>query len=509
MHQLLLSIRHLNHAMNTAAATVLLCSLITTGVTMTAAGEIDLPNPYPRTNPNLLANPTFDGSTSWSYAGKNGTTPMHVADPTGGHTPDGTGYIKFPGNTAQEYAQIKSEMFYMTGHGGALQYDAPYTISWHMKTQNEPVYVSACLHMYDADGNRTFSHGTGQGAVSTTGEWQEVVCVVRVTDPNVVRVQVVVEAPPVITYPQDFYVDDVYFGYGVSLTENPAASRQTFTSGNVTIDELGNWRVFENGQWKDFFPFGLQVNNLRTNYQSLSDQGFNLLLAVQWRYQVERAQNAVNAVYNPTGLRIGLRLARYAVPGDSYWTHARLASVIQDLNGNSGNPDLGETLLCYYWDNENNWSSWNYWFDMIDTVRNNDLDHPIFVLNGYPSVQRIFSKRLSDVCATYTGYASGNMMENGTDRIDLLQYAQKQDTPVSIAQINEVEETIYGMRMRVYYALIHGAKGVTWWGDGFAPGVDMDVTKLAENRAWWSDIPNLRNEIDQMMPLIRQKHWTN
>jgi|GEM_PF-1555195 len=456
----------------------------------TNAGTINLPHKYPRTNPNLLSNPTFNGSTSWVL----NDGPVYQS--SGSRTADGSGCIKFPAGE-DTYSQLISEMFYN------FEYNTPYTVSFYMKTQHEPVYLSVCLHMYDANNERTFSYNTGRVATSTTGEWQEAVSIVNITDPNVVKFKIVIEEFNSAAYTSDFFVDDVYFGKGISFYEAQVTARQTFSSSKVTIDELGNWRVYEAGAWKDFFPFGMYPNmSLRNNFISLSGQGFNTVLGMQFQSQMQLAADATSD-YNPNGMRVGLRLAKYAVPGDSYWTLPLLGSNIQSINSS-----FSETLLCYDWDNENNWSTWSHWFDMVDTIRNNDVSHPIYILNGYPGVQRLFSKRLSDVCGTYTGPA-GTAMETGAFKFDMLQYLENQDIPASAGQINYVDEETYGMRMRVYYCLINGAKAIFWWGDGYNNTGGADSSLIVENRLWWSDIPNLRNEIDAMLPILKQPHWTS
>ncbi|MFA6100605.1 MAG: carbohydrate binding domain-containing protein [Victivallaceae bacterium] len=448
-------------------------------------GTINLPNKYPRTNPNLLSNPAFNGSANWTL----NSGPVYQS--TGGHTADGSGCIKFPAGE-DTYCQLVSDYINYPN----FEYNTPYTISFYMKTQHEPVYLHACLHMYDVNNNRTFSYNTGRLAVSTTGEWQEAVCIVNITDPNIVKVKVVIEEVSSAAYTSDFFVDDVYFGKAISFAEAPVTSRQTFSGSKVTIDELGNWRVYESGVWKDFLPFGLQPDDSRTqqDYNSLSNQGFNSMFGMQYKSQIQTAANATSS-YNPTGLRSALRLSTYATPGQTYWTLTRLASTITDINSS-----LSENLLGYYWDNEENWTTWSpLWFDMVSTIRNNDSNHPIYVNNGDPAVQRLFSKRLSDVCGTYYGM-DGTAMESGPYKFDVLQYLQKQDIPASVNQINNVENTSYGMRMRIYYGLINGAKGFIWWGDCVA---------RAETCAWWSDIQYLRSEIDQMLPVLKQPHWTN
>ncbi|MFA7230370.1 MAG: carbohydrate binding domain-containing protein [Victivallaceae bacterium] len=455
------------------------------------AGTINLPHKYPRTNPNLLSNPTFNGSAGWTL------NPSTEYQSSGGHTADGSGCIKFLAGQCSWSHQVKSETFYN------FEYDTPYTISFYVKTQHEPVYLNACLHMYDANEERTYSYSTGFVATSTTGEWQEAVCVVKITDYNIVKFKVVIEERESAAYTSDFFIDDVYFGKGISFDQPPVNSKETFSGSKVTIDELGNWQVYENEQWKDFFPFGLYVNwDHRENFNSLSTQGFNTVLSLQVTEHLQWAQDAVSS-FNPNGMRAGWRLQQYAKP-DDYWTMELLANKINYIASN-----WSDTLLCYDWDNENNWTNWSCWFDMVNTIRNSDANHPVYVLNGYCGVQRLFSKRLSDVCGTYV-HSAGGTMETGGFKFDVLQYLTKQNIPASAAQLNGVEQTAYGMRMRVYYALIQGAKAIFWWGDGLTDGpADEDETLLAENRPWWSDIPNLRNEIDSMLPILKQPNWTS
>jgi Carbohydrate binding domain len=467
--------------MNSVKKMFIAVMILSFSIISVQSGTINLPHKYPRSagGTNLLTNSIFNGSTGWSLS------PIPQYDSTVSRTSDGTGSIKIPVNTSN-YAQVRSGL--MTN----FELNKPYTISFYIKTQHEPVYVSACLHMYDADDNRTFSYATGQATTSTTGEWQEVAFIVTVTDPDIEKIKVVIEKKASATYTSDYHIDEVYFGEGISFEQAPVSSREPFDGSKVKIDELGNWQVYEGSSWKDFFPFGLYPG-VRTDYESLSDQGFNLVMSQQFRSQVEMAEDAVST-FNPNGMRAGLRLARYAVPGDAYWTHTLLESVVTDLN-----TDLSETLLCYDWDNENNWSTWSYWFDMVDAVRDNDTSHPIYILNGNPAVQRLFSERLSDVCGTYTGFDTVNY-ESGYSKFKILQSLEKQTTPVSIAQLNYVEDETYGFRLRLYYALIMGAKGIVWWGDTVA---------LAETYDWWDSIEDLRTEVDALMPIIKQPHWTS
>lgn len=445
-------------------------------------GPIDLPHKYPRTAPNLLSNPSFDTGALWTLA----SGPVYDGEIS--RTP-GSGSIRFP-KGEDIYAQVKSPLI------ADFEYYRPYTISFYLKTGHEPVYVNACLHMYDADNYRTFSYSTGRGAASTTEDWQEVVCIVYISDPAVKKVQVVFEVKNSAAYTEDFHIDDVYFGKRISFDQAPAAFRIPFDGSKVKIDELGNWQVFEKGSWNDFFPLGIYVDLARPDYHSLSDQGFNLVLSQQFKSQLQKAKDALSP-FNPNGMKAGLRLARYAVPDDIYWTLTRLADTIQEIH--APEDDLSETLLCYDWDNEGNWTTWCHWFNMVDTIRAADESHPIYTMNGYPAVQRLFTG-ISDVSGTYIGFSSGDSFESGFGKFHVLQYLENQSIPVSIAQLNNIEETPEGFRKRLYFALIMGAKGAVWHGD---------TLMRAENRQWWDDIDDLRTEVDAMMPLLKQPHWSS
>lgn len=474
---------------------------------------------HPRTADNLLetdcvnssgvhvaGNSSFDGSGgSWELVG-DPSAPSYTSaqDHTGG---SGSGSVEFTTVTLAggSYAQLKSCRIPMS----ALEYDKPYTISFFIKSQVEPAYVEATLHTYNSanvrlspdssNGNALNVYSTSIGAASETGEWEEVTLVVTITDRNVAKVQVAIGYMASGPQRPNVFVDDVYFGRGISFANEPSDERDTFSSDRVEIDVLGNWRVKENGEWKDFFPFGLYPDLARTDYDSLSAAGFNLVLSQQYVSQVAKARDA-----EPVRMYAGLRLAKYARQ-DSGWPLTTLTATIEDILDDS---TLADTLLLYDWDNEENWGRWSWMDDVASTLRGEDADRPIYMLNGYAAVQRLFSP-FSDVAGTYVGYDSALPMSGryaNVGRFEVLQSLEKQRTPVSIAQLNSVEDTEHGFRLRVYDALIKGAKGIVYWGDD--DPLVMGTNDRVENREWWDDVPNLREELDELLPILKQPHWT-
>jgi hypothetical protein len=67
------------------------------------------------------------------------------------------------------------------------------------------------------------------------------------------------------------------------------------------------------------------------------------------------------------------------------------------------------------------------------------------------------------------------------------------------------------MRLRLYNSIILGAKAMGYWRDCYK-GCSEEFQKSVgpvDKKPWWPDFPNLRHEVDELLPLIRQPHWTS
>ncbi|HVL00517.1 MAG TPA: hypothetical protein VM553_11935, partial [Dongiaceae bacterium] len=111
--------------------------------------------------------------------------------------------------------------------------------------------------------------------------------------------------------------------------------------------------------------------------------------------------------------------------------------------------------------------------------------------------------KLSDVSGTYVGLDFSGKYESGFAKYEVLNNSLVQQTPASIAQLNDIENRSFGFREMTYNAIIKGAKGIVMWGDGVA-AADGKTLVFVESRAWWTDIPKLRRELDQLLPALEK-----
>lgn len=453
-------------------------------------------HPLAAATPNLVTGATFEESGTWLLS--TGTSYSRSVSKE-----SGTGSIKFsvddPNAKSAWYAQIQSNRI------ENFKYLTPYTISAQVKSEFIPTYLEAFIRTWDKNGkiipHHTVTTTTGMASTSISGKWQEVRFSVSINSTDVKQIAICIGRSMNDWGLKDFYVDNVNFSAGIAQSKT-ISQRRKFEGSSVRIDDQGNWSIIENGNWKPFFPFGLYPYLERKDYQSLSRQGFNLVLSQQYRGQVALAKAAVSN-FNPYGMKSGLRLARYATPGDKYWSLSRLQAEMQAiLVPQPGQANLNETLIMYDWDNEKNWKTWHHWSQMVNVIRSNDRSRPIYILNGYPGVQPVFDK-LSDVSGTYVGLDPKEGYESGFAAFEIFRYSENQLTPASIAQLNDIADKPYGLRERIYNAITKDAKGIVVWGDGIQ-SEDNKGLKFVESRTWWADVPNLRREIDLLLPVLQQ-----
>ena len=156
---------------------------------------------------------------------------------------------------------------------------------------------------------------------------------------------------------------------------------------------------------------------------------------------------------------------------------------------------------------------------IIETIRKHDQDatgrpqHPIYALQGNFGVARTYAYAgLTDMVGTYVGGAEMTAgAAGGGDRgLTVLDRVEGQSNPVVLAQFNGVHGA-GEMRRRLYTALMAGARAMGFWRDCYAPGCRQQWGRSVlpvEETEWWPDFPNLRREIDDLLLLIRQPHWT-
>ncbi len=308
------------------------------------------------------------------------------------------------------------------------------------------------------------------------------------------------------------YVDDIYLGKGKGFAEPPSA-KMPFTGTNTRIDELGNIEVKENGLWKPFFPFIIYPDGRRDllkNESTPLDDGWKLYAHQGFNAVVTGADNTTVKSAIKSGLRPLFSLGFYYGKAKSkqYQNFAHLEKRLTELK----NKGLYDQILFYYIDNEVH-GTWKPMKAVTDYVINWEKANygksrtPIYMLNGTTGLAPKYKNahsRVADFTGTYI-----RSKQFATDRFIALDNPANQKMPVVIAQLNGNKMPL---RTRLYGAIAHGARGMGYWRD-FAPTnkpgkkvylASRDITKTP----WWKDFPDIVQEVKDMMPLIRQPHWT-
>jgi hypothetical protein len=365
---------------------------------------------------------------------------------------------------------------------------------------------------YDASGKFVRNAFASRQSVSKINAWQE--CVFAFV-PNAGEVNVKVKL--VLTDLPDgwsgsIWLDSVYVGTPMGFREAPA-EKVEFNGSKVRVDALGNVEYNRNGEWTPIFPLCIYADGNRPDWSIYSTQGFNVNMWAWGAGHIRKAKEAVSD-FNPDGMLSGFSIAQYIVPTNTYYND--LVFLEELLNG-VAKEGLMDAVLWYYWDNENAYAQWEVPLAVTDLVKTYDLDaeggrmHPIYQLNGNDGLARRYNNEfvtMGDIQGDYVStdnFDEGGMPDiAGASEFQIIQLIQNQVCPTVIAQIN------YGigkkMRPRLYAAIAKGAKGMGFWRDTYN---NPDLRLPVEELDWWNDFPNLRAEIDFMLPLIREKHWTN
>ncbi len=355
---------------------------------------------------------------------------------------------------------------------------------------------------YDADKNYIRnSFGSRQG-VTTADTWQECSYIFRPVNGEVyVKLKISLMEQPK-NYPAgSIWVDNLYLGEGIGFEQAPSA-KTAFNGSQTKVDALGNVEIMKNGSWTPFFPIGIYSDGTRSDWSIYSAQGFNTVMWVGDYVGVQKAKNA--------GMMSNFDLSDYIVaPNDNRYNNLTLLTSY--INGIK-NAGLMDSLLFYYCDNENAYDEWDVPISVTAKVReldrdaNNNLMHPIYFLQGNEGIARKYysaNVHISDIVGDYVTldnpatYPEANRGSFGLITLDNI---EQQTNPVVMAQINHGVGLRF--RARVFSAIAHGAKGIGFWRDG---GSAIPI----EQQPWWNDLPNISSEINQLLPLIREPHWTN
>ncbi|MFA6102300.1 MAG: LamG-like jellyroll fold domain-containing protein [Victivallaceae bacterium] len=454
-----------------------------------------------RSGTNLVTNPDISGSTNWVI--RNGMYDSSVSRDAG----TGSFKMTIPYPTTN-YSYIESALIPVTP-------GKTYTLSYYMRSDIFPP-AGPSLYLGYYNSSQVFvrnSPGSDQ-SVTASGSWQECVCLLRPQPGEVyVKVKNYFMFQP-LGYAGSVWIDNFYLGEGIGFEQAPTA--KTPFSGAVTkVDELGNVEIYKNGAWCPFFPIGIYADNRRADWTVYSAQGFNTQMWASAYDAIQRAKDATST-FNPDGMMSGFQIANYTNTGGAdYGNLTLLTARINEIKNNN----LMGSLLWYYWDNENSYSEWDNPLSVINKIKELDVDagsnrmHPVYALEGNEGIARKYNCGnvvMTDITGDYITQdtaASYPDETRGALGIVTLWNVEQQKNPVVTAQLNHGVGMLF--RPRVFTAIAKGAKAIGFWKDDIDGGSQSSDAVPIENQPWWNDLPNIRREIDQLLPVIRMPHWTS
>ncbi len=462
--------------------------------------------PLTRVNSNLVSDPGITNTSFWTLT-HGSTFDASVSRGTGGSI-----------RLTNSGSAIASN-FLPVEEGKA------YTMSAFMKTDTWPTYTYLMIGVYHYDPatqsyNFLYNAFIYRQGTTTSRYWQEIAGFFTPKEGEThIQLKYYRVASPVDD--ATVWLDDFYMGEGLSL-EQPASAKNTFDGSDTRVDAQGHFSVRKGTHWEPFFPFCIYNASSADKLSTYSAQGFNCTAWTWPDYAISTLPAAKNAVstFNPDGMRIMIDLTGYLAKSTSA-SYGNLSQLSSFLTATLASP-LSDHVLGYYWDNEQ-YTEYDMLKQVTDLVKSIDTDstgkrhYPISMLAGQTGLARTYHN-LTDMVEMYLRDAAetwqaDTLWMNTEEQATVLRHIEGQTSPLGIGVISE-EGNAAEVRRLVYEHLITGGTGIAYYRDGacyyFANG-NKDAVGCTDisARPVWNEIPLLRQEIDQMLPLLRQPYWTD
>ncbi len=461
-----------------------------------SSASVSFPH-IPRVGSNLVQNSDISGTSGWEFDG----TATYDNSVT---RTSGSGSFKFTAPGWQNAATMSS--------GVSVTPGSTYTVSAYMKLDTWPHQIRILFKSYDASQGKWINGDVKNFGTTKAGIWQEV-DMIYTAPPWASEFKAVFFSTVSPNESTAVWVDDVYIGKGIGF-EQPPTERVPFEGSHVRVDELGNFEVYKEVSsgvfdWVPFFPLCMYGDDERTDWTIYSEAGWNVEMRAQNADTVAKAKRAVSK-YNPDGMMSGINLSQYTFDV-SYWLPgykdtATFRQVLKDIKSRG----LMDHVLLYYLDNENNHHEWETVKNVMDIIKQEDIyngkrGNPIYTLQGQVGLARQHAAAgFQDITGTYVKDEDLHTVPAGPlPWFTALQNMEGLTSPVCIAQINgdSVDANEVIDRVIIYRCLISGAKAFGHWKDG-------GVLGPIEKKAWWSNFHVFREEIDELLPILRMPHWT-
>ncbi|MBN1672661.1 MAG: hypothetical protein JXR37_16585 [Kiritimatiellae bacterium] len=456
------------------------------------------PRPHMRrTGENLFVNPAVAGPDGWKLSSGTASYDRLVS-----RTPDGSGSIRLDA-AKQKWSQgtVSARIPVVPGKTytfGAYTKSSVWPCLWHMRIKSYPENPSPWT--------------AGRECGTAANKWEESANV-YVPGSDVTHVELLICRTIGPRNDGSIWLDDFFFCEGVGFDRPPSPKRRF--DGTITrFDELGNIEICEGGEWKPFFPFSICADGHRADWTAYAGAGFNCSSRASSIDGIRKAREAGLKCFFDIGPWVGAWHQK---------DYSLLAQRIRDIH----EAGLSETVIMYYWDNETyqtynmrdrKASPWDIYatpktcaetIDRAERSMNRGRRlRPLYQLAGNYGMARMY-RGYYDMAACYTGAGLGNTggAAGGPAGLLVLDNIEGQDAPL-FAQVNGRVD-----RINIYSLIIGGAKGFSFWKDwvgkdGKGAG-GVAGAKPIELHSWYSELPAVRREVDDLLPIIRLPHWTS
>ena len=293
------------------------------------------------------------------------------------------------------------------------------------------------------------------------------------------------------------YLDDFFLGEGVSFEEIPEPN-QPVEAGIVSVDEYGNVTLNNS----PFFPIGIYHSNHRSNYIDYKNLGFNTMM---WGgLGSDDNANAVASVYSSmyrslnAGLHTCYDLSAYSYENNLRHGNANYHNLSQALDFLNENEEYRNNNLFFYHDNEPqsaNLQNGPYFQSVLDVTNEHEIPSLIYQLNGNIGFKNLNLDKI-DVLGTYV---------DPTGRQVVIDRDNMSNKPIVFTTLTVPPEL--HIRPLFYTSLAMGAKGISYFRDALN-NQDLPYGPI-EDVNGIDHLVDIADEIQNMMHIIRQPHWTN
>jgi len=309
------------------------------------------------------------------------------------------------------------------------------------------------------------------------------------------------------------YLDELYMVEDICFDEEPVAKEAYTDHPDKRIDAYGNIEIYENNEWKAFFPLMVYTTNYRiapfpqyenndyvysSNDNDASNDGYNLYSAMGFNTAAWSSIGFTLPYVIDAGMFGNIALDNYGFDNDP------VGELEEDLDLIMSNGQIDDVLFMYQ-DNEHMHNS-NVWVELFETVRSYTTAL-IYQLNGHPGHAARYNNENCDyvnVNGTYIG-------PNRFQKLITLDNLNTNSNPASIAQYTTGDQD-KDIRPVVYGSIAHGARGFGYFWD--RPYVKDENDEIVynpdgdiQNASWYEDFNNIACEVNNMLPIIRMPHW--